>query len=58
MCDCDKMKTFFILIFFIFQACVLAFSLVLVVVLGYFYTGGFMEIFEVAEERGRIELLK
>lgn len=40
-----------------FQACVLAFSLVLVVVLGYFYTGGFTEIFAIAEERGRVELL-
>ncbi|XP_037043757.1 sodium-coupled monocarboxylate transporter 1-like [Bradysia coprophila] len=40
-----------------FQACVLAFSLVLVVVLGHFYTGGFTEIFEIAEDRGRVELL-
>ncbi|KAJ6633155.1 Sodium-coupled monocarboxylate transporter 1, partial [Pseudolycoriella hygida] len=40
-----------------FQAAVLAFSLVLVVVLGYFYTGGFTEVFEIAEKRARIELL-
>lgn len=33
-------------------------SLVLVIVLGYFYTGGFEEVFQMAEERGRIELLK
>lgn len=39
-----------------FQACVLAFSLVLVVALGYFYTGGFVDIFEIAEDRGRVEL--
>lgn len=48
------------IIFFLnlLKAGVLAFSLILVVVLGYFYTGGFMEIFQIAEERGRIELLK
>lgn len=40
------------------QAGVLALSLVLVVVLGYIYTGGFTDVFDTAIDRDRIELLK
>ncbi|XP_031617957.1 sodium-coupled monocarboxylate transporter 1 [Contarinia nasturtii] len=38
-----------------FQACVLAFSLALVVGLGFVYTGGFMDIWTVADEGKRLE---
>ncbi|XP_001657719.2 sodium-coupled monocarboxylate transporter 1 isoform X2 [Aedes aegypti] len=40
-----------------FQACILALSLLLVVGLGTYYTGGSAEIFARAEENNRIELL-
>lgn len=41
-----------------FQTCVLALSLVLVVVLGYFYTGTFGEVFQTALEHNRVEFFK
>lgn len=41
-----------------FQTCVLALSLVSVVVLGYFYTGTFSEVVDTAMEHGRIEFFK
>lgn len=40
-----------------FQACVLAISLILVVALGWHYTGGPGEVFSIAKEHDRIELL-
>ncbi|KAL1378614.1 hypothetical protein pipiens_003947 [Culex pipiens pipiens] len=40
-----------------FQACVLAISLILVVALGWHYTGGPGEVFSMANEHDRIELL-
>lgn len=41
-----------------FQAAVLAFSLALIVGLGYMFTGGFTEVFEKAEQGGRLEFWK
>ncbi|XP_055688291.1 sodium-coupled monocarboxylate transporter 2-like [Lutzomyia longipalpis] len=38
-----------------FQACILALSLVLVVILGYFYSGTFSEVFEAASKGDRLE---
>ncbi|XP_059613667.1 sodium-coupled monocarboxylate transporter 2 [Phlebotomus argentipes] len=38
-----------------FQACILALSLVLVVLLGYFYSGSFSEVFQTASEGDRLE---
>ena len=41
-----------------FQACVLAFSLVLVVALGYVYTGDFTYVFEKSAAGNRLEFGK
>lgn len=45
-------------IFFFFQACILALSLLLVVGFGSYYTGGPAEIFSRAQDNSRIELFK